>query len=68
MWLQKSTTDAICTLQQILEKRREFNLPTFILFVDYEKAYDNLTPTKAVADSKGGRHTNATFKSNTESQ
>jgi hypothetical protein len=34
--------DAILTLQQILEKRRKFNLPTFILFVDYEKAYDSL--------------------------
>jgi hypothetical protein len=34
--------DAIFTLQQIIEKRREFNLPTFILFIDYEKAYDNL--------------------------
>jgi hypothetical protein len=35
---ERSTTDAIFTLQQILEKRREFNLPTFIPFVDYEKA------------------------------
>jgi hypothetical protein len=33
--------DAIFILQQILEKRREFNLPTFIIFVDYEKAYDS---------------------------
>jgi hypothetical protein len=23
-----------------LEKRKEFNLPTYILFLDYEKAYD----------------------------
>jgi hypothetical protein len=33
-------------LQQILEKRREFNLTTFILFVDYEKAYNNLNRKK----------------------
>jgi hypothetical protein len=38
----RSTMDVIFTLQQILEKQREFNLPTFTLFVDYEKAYDNL--------------------------
>jgi hypothetical protein len=26
----------------LLKKRREFDLPTFILFVDYEKAYASL--------------------------
>jgi hypothetical protein len=29
-------------LQQISEKQRELNLPTYILLVDYEKAYNNL--------------------------
>jgi hypothetical protein len=42
----RSTMDAIFTLQQILEKQREFNLPTFILFVKYEKAYDSLNQGK----------------------
>jgi hypothetical protein len=28
------------------KKRREFNLPTFILVIDYEKAYDNLNREK----------------------
>lgn len=41
-----STIDDIFSLQQILEKRREFTLPTFILFVDYEKAYDNVNREK----------------------
>jgi hypothetical protein len=41
----RSMMDAIFTLQQIIEKR-EFNLPTFILFIDYEKAYDNLNHEK----------------------
>ena len=29
-----------------MEKRREFNLPTYILFLDYEKAYDNVNRNK----------------------
>jgi hypothetical protein len=37
---------AIFTLQQILGKRREFNIPTFVLFVYYEKAYDSLNREK----------------------
>jgi hypothetical protein len=44
--------DAIFTLQQILEQRREFNLPTFILFVDYVKAWQ-FKLRKAMADFKG---------------
>jgi hypothetical protein len=38
--------DAIFTLQQILEKRIEFNLPTFNLFADSEKAYYSLNRGK----------------------
>jgi hypothetical protein len=34
-------TDATFTIQQLLEKRKEFNLPIFLLFIDYEKAYNN---------------------------
>jgi hypothetical protein len=29
-----------------LSKKEEFNLPTFIFFIDYEKAYDNLNREK----------------------
>jgi hypothetical protein len=41
-----SCTDAIFTVQQIIEKRNEPNLPLYILFVDYEKAYDNVNRDK----------------------
>ena len=37
-----SCMDAIFTLQEIMDKRRESNLPTYILFIDYEKAYDDV--------------------------
>jgi sorting nexin-29 len=36
-----SCIDAIFTAQQIIEKWKEHNLPLFLLFIDYEKAYDN---------------------------
>jgi hypothetical protein len=42
----RSCTDAIFTVQQIMGKRKENNLPLFILFVDYEKAYDNVNRDK----------------------
>jgi len=42
----RSCTDAIFTVQQIIEKRKEHNLPLFILFIDYEKAYDNANREK----------------------
>jgi hypothetical protein len=42
----RSCTDAIFSLEQILEKRREFNLPTYVLFLDYEKAYDSVDRSK----------------------
>ena len=38
----RSCTDAIFTVLQIIEKRKERNLPRFLLFIDYEKAYDNV--------------------------
>ena len=41
-----SCTDAIFTVQQIMEKRKEHNLPLFLLFIDYEKAYDNVNRDK----------------------
>ena len=42
----RSCTDAIFTVQQIMEKRKEHNLPLFLLFIDYEKAYDNVKRDK----------------------
>jgi len=39
-------TDAIFTVQQLLEERKEHNFPLFVLFIDYEKAYDNVNRDK----------------------
>ena len=39
---KRSCMDAMFTVQQIIEKRKEHNLPLFLLFIDYEKAYDNV--------------------------
>ena len=33
-------------VQQIIEKRKEHNLPLFLLFIDYGKAYDNVNRDK----------------------
>ena len=38
----RTCTDAIFMMQQIIEKRKEHNLPLFLLFIDYEKACDNV--------------------------
>ena len=43
---ERSCTDAIFTVQQIIEKRKEHNLPLFLLFIDYERAYDNVDRDK----------------------
>ena len=42
----RSCTDATFTVQQIIEKRKENNLQLFFLFIDYEKAYDNVNRDK----------------------
>jgi hypothetical protein len=34
--------DAIFTAEQIIEKRKEHNLPLFLLFIDHEKAHNNM--------------------------
>jgi hypothetical protein len=39
----RSCVGAIFTAQQIIEKRKERNLPLFVLFMDDEKAYDNVS-------------------------
>jgi len=38
---RRGCTDAIFTVQQIIKKKKEHSLPLFLLFVGYEKAYDN---------------------------
>jgi sorting nexin-29 len=42
----RSCTDAIFAVQQIIGKRKEHSLPLFLLFVDYEKACDNMSRDK----------------------
>lgn len=42
----RSCTDAVFTLKLMIEKRRENNLETHLLFIDYEKAFDNLDREK----------------------
>ena len=39
-------TDAMFTVQAIIEKRKEHNLLLFLLFIDYEKAYSNVNRDK----------------------
>jgi hypothetical protein len=37
----RSCTNPKFCLKLLIEKRREFNLETHLLFIDYEKAFDN---------------------------
>jgi hypothetical protein len=48
----RSCTDAVFTVQQLMEKRKEHNLPLFLLFIDYEKAYDNVNRAKLYEKKK----------------
>jgi hypothetical protein len=34
--------DDIFTVKQVIEKRKEYNLETYIAFIDYEKAFDRV--------------------------
>ena len=38
----RSTIDQIFTLKTIMEKRREYNKPLFMCFIDISKAYDSV--------------------------
>src|SRR5215469_16768097 len=38
----RSCTDSTFCLNLLIEKRWEFNLETHLLFIDYEKAFDNI--------------------------
>ena len=42
----RSCTDTIFTVQQIIGNRKEHDLPLFLLFIDYEKAYDSVNTDK----------------------
>jgi hypothetical protein len=36
----RSCSDCIFITEQLIQKRREVNLPTYVLFIDCEKAFD----------------------------
>lgn len=38
-----STADNIMVLKQVLFKRKEYNFPLVLLFVDYENAFDRVS-------------------------
>jgi hypothetical protein len=42
----RSCSDCIFIMEQLIQKRREFSLPTCVLFVDYEKAFDRVPRRK----------------------
>ena len=37
-----STTDHLHTVTQVLEKTTEYNIPLYMAFIDYEKAFDSI--------------------------
>jgi len=41
-WKNRSTTNQIFTLRQILEKTKEFGIETYNLFIDFKSAYDTI--------------------------
>lgn len=51
----RSCSDCVFIIQQLIQKRREFNLPTYILFIDYEKAFDSVIRNKLwnIMENKG---------------
>jgi hypothetical protein len=38
----RSCMDSIFTIQQLLERHREYNIETHLLFIDYVKAFDSV--------------------------
>lgn len=42
----RSCIDSVFSLSQIIEKHREYNIPTCIAFIDYEKAFDTVKRDK----------------------
>ena len=45
-----STTDRIHAINQLKEKCREYNIPLWVAFVDYERAFDSIQ-TQAILTS-----------------
>jgi hypothetical protein len=51
----RSCMDSVVSAAQLIEKHREYNIPTYIAFIDYEKEFDTISRTKLwkVLNSKG---------------
>jgi hypothetical protein len=51
----RSWMDCIFSASQIIEKHREFNIPTYIAFIDFNKAFDSVNRGKlwTITLSKG---------------
>jgi len=51
----RSCMDCIFSASQIIEKHREFNIPTYIAFIDFRKAFDSVDRDKlwTIMSSKG---------------
>jgi len=47
--------DCIFSASQIIEKHREFNVPTYTAFIDFKKAFDSVDRNKlwTIVSSKG---------------
>jgi hypothetical protein len=43
---QHSCSECIFAKEQLIKKRKEFNLPTYIMFIDYEKVFDRVPQGK----------------------
>ena len=50
LWSKYSTIDHIHTINQLKEKCREYNIPLFVAFVNYETAFDSVQ-TQAILTS-----------------
>ena len=42
----RSCKDCIFSASQIIEKHREFNIPTYTAFIDFKKAFDSVDRDK----------------------
>ena len=40
------TRDQICNIRMIMEKAREFNIPLYMAFIDFKKAFDSVRHTE----------------------
>lgn len=54
----RSCSDNVFIIKRLIEKRREFNLSSYLLFVDFEKAFDRVNRTKlwAIMKERGYPH------------